>query len=184
MVATSLLCLCCNWANMSRGQEHIFPSVMTVIKFWAFWVPTTRALYTDCVSILAERGERRTGVRVLCLLYHKTSWPLLVPPMIKFADWGLTVEDVLFCVLLKPGVQDQANNVRLVRSMRRKLVRPIHAGDHPVHAPPCRRICSSSSFLLFYPPTLHSLGYSQQIHCYLRSALSENFWKLFPIQCC
>lgn len=35
---------------MSRLQEHILPSVDTVIKLLAFWVPTTFTQYTGCYT--------------------------------------------------------------------------------------------------------------------------------------
>ena len=36
------------WDSMSRLQEHILPSVETLIRLWAFCVPTTFTQYTGC----------------------------------------------------------------------------------------------------------------------------------------
>ena len=36
------------WESMSRLQEHILPSVETLIRLWAFCVPTTFTQYTGC----------------------------------------------------------------------------------------------------------------------------------------
>lgn len=38
----------CGVESMSRLQEHILPSVETVMRLWAFWVPTTFTQYTGC----------------------------------------------------------------------------------------------------------------------------------------
>lgn len=36
---------------MSRLQVHSFPSVETLTKLWAFWVPTTLTQYTGCCIV-------------------------------------------------------------------------------------------------------------------------------------
>ena len=56
VTAIGLLCLCCSssvsWGcdSMSRFHEHSRPSVDTLIKLWAFWVPTTLRQYTGCCN--------------------------------------------------------------------------------------------------------------------------------------
>ena len=40
--------LACGWLSISKLQEHILPSVDTLIKLWAFCVPTMLKQYTGC----------------------------------------------------------------------------------------------------------------------------------------
>lgn len=99
--------------NISKLHEQNFPSVETLMRLWAFWVPTTFTLYTGCwelktsksIQILTRRNEKLwmtvltvcaaavrgllwTGVRLLLRLSQSTIWPEYVPPIIKLG-WNL-----------------------------------------------------------------------------------------------
>lgn len=47
----------CGVDSMSRLQEHIFPSVETVMRLWAFWVPTTLTQYTGCCKSINREDQ-------------------------------------------------------------------------------------------------------------------------------
>lgn len=47
----------CGVDSMSRLQEHIFPSVETVMRLWAFWVPTTLTQYTGCCESISREDQ-------------------------------------------------------------------------------------------------------------------------------
>lgn len=49
----------CGVESMSRLQEHILPSVETVMRLWAFWVPTTFTQYTGCCENI-NMGDQTT----------------------------------------------------------------------------------------------------------------------------
>lgn len=58
----SVWVLCtCGWESMSRLQEHILPSVDTVIKLLAFWVPTTFTQYTGCCTHTKRDKDTQNG---------------------------------------------------------------------------------------------------------------------------
>ena len=62
-----MLCTC-GFESMSKLQEHIFPSVETEIRLWAFWLPMTSRQYTGCVWADAPSFVRCTGVRLNVLI--------------------------------------------------------------------------------------------------------------------
>lgn len=99
----------CGCDSISRLQEHILPSVETLIRLLAFWVPTTFTQYTGCckdnegdislvlntnqteptgvhstVCAAADSGVLCTGVLLLLLLSHRTICPEYVPPTTMF----------------------------------------------------------------------------------------------------
>ena len=89
VTAIGLLCLCCSssvsWGcdSMSRFHEHSRPSVDTLIKLWAFWVPTTLRQYTGCCN-------RDTCLFLVSLQY------LYNKHMLTWIFWSSRMQ---FCVL-------------------------------------------------------------------------------------
>lgn len=57
--------LTCGVESMSRLQEHIFPSVETVMRLWAFWVPTTFTQYTGCCENVNTQDQPQSQEEVL-----------------------------------------------------------------------------------------------------------------------
>ena len=56
---------------MSRDHEHILPSVDTLIRLWAFWVPTTFTQYTGC----CKQWYKTTRTIAECDSYpHQCPW--------------------------------------------------------------------------------------------------------------
>lgn len=94
VTATWRVCLHCNSRvscgvfMLSRVQEHNLPSLLILIRLWAFCEPTTCMQCMGWVWDAADREDRWTGVRLLLRLSHMTIWPEYVPAITRLG-WKL-----------------------------------------------------------------------------------------------
>ena len=77
---------------MSTSQLHTVPSVLLVIRLWAFCVPTICIAYTGCVCPAADNGVLRTG-KCLDRVSQSKICPEYVPPNIRLEWNGENVTD-------------------------------------------------------------------------------------------
>lgn len=97
--------LTCGWESISRLQEHIRPSVDTVIKLLAFWVPTTFTQYTGCY-IIKEHTKVQTTWKYIKIYYNSLRTCPIMDTMEMLFSWAIIqgkVPDVCSGSLLKLG---------------------------------------------------------------------------------